>query len=147
VLVAFTAPTSDQAVAKSLSSAPETSTALAAANWSLIADIAEGPATAARDALVKDELTEALVVRLKAAEAEATRLATQRPAVSTVAAADPPVQPPKPTTPVDNEPPVDGANRTSHVVSSIDELDAVVAEVRTAVEGGATVTIDWSATD
>jgi len=144
VLVGFSAPSSDQAVANSLSTAPETSAALAGANWTLITAFPEGPASAARDALRKDQLTDALGVRLTTAEAEATRLATERTPASPAAPAATPV--------VETLTSEGGAERPStgrstHHVKSVEELDAVVAEVRTAVEGGATVTIDWSATD
>lgn len=129
-LVRFEPPTSIEVIAKSLSSAPQTSTAISRANWTLI-KIEDSTKEVARDALTKDELTDPVEPRLKAAEAEATRIAASRTPV--------PVSPGDPTTPT--------RTTTAHSLSSTDELETLLPAIRSALESGAHVTINWTNPD
>jgi len=141
----FDPPTSEQAVARPIATAAKLATALAAANWDLI-QIDGGPVSTAHDALTKDELTDPLEARLGAAEAEATRIATASPTASPSQGAKSDTSPAKSTSTSSSA--IKGqaspANRIARTITSADELDALVDEVRAAVDSGSTVHVEWT---
>jgi len=143
VLGSFESPTSDQATARSLSTAAENSVEMQRTMWDLIG-IEESTVETARTALTKDEFTDPLIARLKAAGAEATRLASARAA--TVPSA-PPAASVVEQTPISASASGASSPLIRRTITSGDQLDDVLGELRTAVEAGATVTIEWESTD
>ena len=133
MLNGYTAPTSEQATARSLVTAAAVGQALTRVNWALL-QLREGPKATARDALTADELTDPLQPRLDAAEAEATRLMTpQQPAPAAPALASP-------TGPSSS---AAAGKRARHAITSASDLDKLLPKIRQAIDSGATVTIEW----
>jgi hypothetical protein len=130
-LASFTAPTSSDAVAKSLSSARTVAAALGRANLSLWSTARAVIETAATEALTADEIVIAFEPAEQSIEAQATAY------VSSLAT---PTPPPPPTEPV----PPTAARRT---VTSDAQLDDVVDELRRHVRDHKTVTVTWSIED
>jgi len=130
-LASFRAPTSNEAVAKSLTTARTVAAALGRANldlWSTARPVVEAPAT---EALTSDEIVTAFEAAEQAIETQATNY---------VRSLAPPVGD-KPMPPV---PPVGATSRT---VKSEAEFDVVVGELRDEVRSHKSITVTWTVED
>ncbi|BAN04394.1 hypothetical protein [Ilumatobacter coccineus] len=133
LLASFSAPTSREAIAKSLSNARTVAAALSRANLSLWNTARPAVETAATDALTSDEIVTAFEPAEQTIEAQATRY------VSTITT-QPPAEAPVPTT-------TPTPSATSRTIASEADLNDVFDEVRQQVQANKTITVTWTVED
>lgn len=133
-LASFTAPTSPEAVAKSLSTSRTVAAAMKRANLELWNTARPSVETTANEALASDELVTAFEAAEQAIETQATNYVKSLTPPSGGDTPNPPAPP-------------EASSSVSRTVSSEAEFNAVVDELRGHVESNKTVTVTWTVED
>ena len=128
-LAAFEAPTSAAAVGKSLRSAVEVTRSLGDTNWTLLELVSTVVGDRVTEALTAEEIARAWDPTRRDLEAEATRALAPRP--------------PGPDEPPASPPPGGRVGRVA--ACNRDELDAAIAEIRSALDELGSVEVSWRA--